>query len=337
MRSSGFRGKHLLTWESWDNESIATVVQVADELKRHWSQSKSDQVLSGRIIHLLEYQPALGMGNLTMISAAQLGGYVSPVSSATLQGDFSMDSEDIALSLSRIGDAIVCCHDAWGVGHETIKTISGHASIPVITARSDHYAPIQAMADIMTLHEIYGRKLTGLKLALLWIYSKNPFHSLGIPHSLLQLATRMGMHVAIANPPEFPLLRSVVHQAKNYCQLSGGQVKRCDSMESALEGAQIIIPIHWGGFAHIEHFSGAEEQINRLREANDRYSDWRLNQDRLCLADFDSHVLHPIPYERDSGVDSEVLDGPVSAIRDQAENRLHIMKAILTLLLTGRP
>ncbi|MBN2012932.1 hypothetical protein JW960_26615 [candidate division KSB1 bacterium] len=336
MRTSGFRGKHLLTWEAWDSDSIATVLTYAHELKRCWATNDINNVLAGQTIQFLSYQEAWGFEHLLTLAASQLGAHVASVPAAMLQHEFSKNAHDIGLVLSRLGDSLVCCHDQFGIGHETLSAISEHATVPVIGGMSDQYAPVQAMADLMMIREIYGSQLKGLKLALVWVYGNNASRALGIPHSLLQLVTRMGVDVSLANPPEFPLLRSVVHQAKNHCQLSGGKVKRCETMEEALEGAQIIYPVHWGGCAHIENYTGDETQLQILKAHNERYTAWKLDQNRVCLSDFDARVLHPLPFERDRGVDSEVLDGPSSKVIDQAENRLHVLKAVLALTMAGR-
>ena len=336
MRTMGFRGKHVRTWDTWDDDEISTLLDMVHEFKRRWVLESNSSLLAGRTLYLYTHNPILQAMDIVAPAVGQLGGHLVQLNRDNMRCSIGELPGDVASVLSRQGHAILVQNTADNQGDAFIAELGQSAAIPTISVLSDVYDPIQAMAAMMTLQETVSTRLAGTKIALVWIYTSRTGSSIAAAHSLLLLAARFGMEVAIANPPEFPLLRTVVHKAKNYCQLSGGKVQRAESMEDALENAQVVVPVHWGVMADGEFGNSDNKQPAELMVLKEKYQHWQMNQDNMCLADFDARMLYPLPWARGSGVASEVMDGPNSLIYPFMENRLHVLKAILALTVAGR-
>jgi ornithine carbamoyltransferase len=216
---------------------------------------------------------------------------------------------DIARNLSRWVDVIT----ARVFAHATVEELARHATVPVINGLSDVEHPCQALADFFTLWE-RGIDLAKTKLA--WIGDGN-----NVCNSLLYLAALTGMSAVVASPPGFEPTEAVLED----CRRLGGRVKLTTEAKEAVEGADVIYTDVWISM-------GQETEREQRLEAFQRY---QINDRLMGFAQPNALVMHCLPAHRGEEITNDVLDGPRSAVLDQAENRLHAQKAVILHLLNG--
>lgn len=246
------------------------------------------------------------------IGIAQLGGNPVVVDGHTMQLGRQETIEDTARVLSRYADAVV-----WRTfAQRRIDALAGVSRVPVINALTDEFHPCQVLADLQTIRERYGR-LAGLTLAYLGDGGNN------MAHSLLLGGTTAGLHVRVAAPAGFSPRPEVLHAARNRARDTGGSVTTLTDPQAAVDGAQVLVTDTW--------ISMGQEDDGRDRRTP--FQALQVNADLLERAAPDAIVLHCLPAHRGAEITGEVLDGPASAVWDEAENRLHTQKALLTWLL----
>jgi ornithine carbamoyltransferase len=266
--------------------------------------------LGGKTLGMLFRKPSPGIGVAFEVGMYQLGG-LGLVLGATDVGPVKDESPmDTARVLSRFVEAIVARVDA----HADVVELSRHASVPVINAASDLLNPCQALADYFSLAE--RGDLRGRKLA--YVGDGN-----NMCHSLLYGANKVGMDIAIATPeghePTAIIVKSAVREAK----APGVKVTITRDPEAAVEGADAVYTDRWAP-------AGQEAEVEKRKAV---FQPYQVNAALLARAKPDAVFMHCLPVCREQEVTSEVLDGPQSIVLDQTENRLHVQKAILYLLL----
>jgi ornithine carbamoyltransferase len=214
--------------------------------------------------------------------------------------------KDVARNLDRWTHGIV----ARVFSHSTIEELAKWSKVPVINALSDLYHPCQALADVQTIEERFG-KLDGLKLA--FVGDGN-----NVAHSLMLTAGRLGMHVAIAAPENYQPLPEIVSEASKYAEIT----VTADPAE-AVEGAHAVYTDVWASMGQ-EHEAAERARI---------FAPYQVNEELFRRARAEAIFLHCLPAKRGLEVTDEVMESPRSAIFDEAENRLHAQKALLMMLL----
>jgi ornithine carbamoyltransferase len=199
---------------------------------------------------------------------------------------------------------------------ETLDELAANASVPVINALSDKYHPCQALADFFTLEERFGG-LRGLKLA--YVGDGN-----NMCHSLLTIGARSGAHVRVATPPGYEPDATVVADAKRVARETRGKIEILREPQEAVAGAQAVYTDVWASMGQ------ETEAVARERA----FAGYQVNEALFAQAAPDAVFLHCLPAHRGLEVSEGVIDAPRSIIYDQAENRLHVQKAILHTLLT---
>ncbi|GAA4979942.1 ornithine carbamoyltransferase [Pseudonocardia tropica] len=242
----------------------------------------------------------------------QLGGTAIILDGTTSQLGRGETISDTSRVLSRYVDAVV-----WRTsGQERIEEMAAAATVPVVNALTDMFHPCQVLADLQTVRERFGR-LAGLTLTYLGDGANN------IAHSLLLGGATAGLHVRIAAPAGFTPDDDVLRDAKARAEQTGGSVALVADPLAAVEGAQVVVTDTWTSM-------GQEE------DGLDRVAPFRPHQVNTTLLERAAPgaiVLHCLPAHRGDEITDEVLDGPASAVWDEAENRLHAQKALLTWLL----
>jgi N-acetylornithine carbamoyltransferase len=214
---------------------------------------------------------------------------------------------------------------SWAVDRKDaqIRAWAEHARVPVINMESALWHPLQALADLMTLRESLG-ELSGKRLAVVWTRSPAPATP-SVVHSLVHAALRYGMDVRIAHPPGYELDAEVLSEAREIASGCGGRIESSMDFEPALRGAHVVYARSW---AELEDYGNPTLAASR----RSRTSGWTLDQRALALGQ-DAKLMHAMPVRRNLEVSDAVLDGPQSLVYQQAENRLHSQKALLSMLL----
>ena len=243
---------------------------------------------------------------------AQLGGHAVVVESRSTQLGRDETLEDTAKVLSRYVDAIV-----WRTfSQERLTAMAATATVPVINALSDDFHPCQVLADLQTIAERKG-SLRGLSLSYFGDGSNN------MAHSLLLGGVTAGLHVRIAAPQEFAPDPKVLAAAEQRAAVTGASVTVTVDANAAASGADVLVTDTWTSMGQ------EDDGLDRVAP----FRPFQLNARLLTLADPDAIVLHCLPAHRGDEITDDVIDGPQSAVWDEAENRLHAQKALLVWLL----
>jgi ornithine carbamoyltransferase len=284
-------------------DELTNLLQLAGEVKRE--PRRFANALEGRALSLLFEKPSLRTRLTFELAIQQLGGHA--VTSMGMIGDRD-PLQDVARNLARWTDGIV----ARVFSQDTIEDLAKWAEVPVINALSDMYHPCQALADVQTIRERFGR-FEGLKLA--YVGDGN-----NVAHSLMLTAGRLGMHVAVAAPAGYEPNAAVVAAARAH----GAQITITADPVEATAGAAAIYTDVW-------------TSMGQEAEADDRkriFEPYQVNDALMARTAKDAIFLHCLPAKRGQEVTDAVMESNQSAVFDQAENRLHAQKALLLMLIS---
>ena len=301
--------KDLLSIADLDRNEVEHLIEQAWRMK----QEGSPPLLSGRTLALLFEKPSLRTRVSFEIAMYQLGGhgiYLSPEGVGLGKRE---PAADVARVLSRYVDVIV----ARTFSHKTLQFIADHSSVPVINALSDLEHPCQALSDLFTIYEKKGR-LTSLTLAFIG-------DSNNMANSLLISACLVGMNFHLASPPGYDAKEEVLNQGKEFAVLSGSQIRLTNDPYEAAQDADIIYTDVWASM-------GQEAEAEKRRHV---FSNYQVDNKLLGSAKKDVLFMHPLPAHHGEEISAGLLDDPRSVVFDQAENRLHLQKALLVKLLSN--
>jgi len=300
----------LLTGMEWSPAQLRGFFQLAGEIKSHPARYRES--LAGRSLILIFEKPSLRTRVTFEVGVASMGGHsVFLDHTATRLGERE-SVRDIAKNLERWVHGII----ARVFAQESLDELAKNANIPVINALSDKFHPCQALADFFTLEERFGN-LRGLKFA--YVGDGN-----NMCHSLLSIGARAGAHIRVATPVGYEPDAAIVAEAKRVARETKGKVELFHSADEAVSGAQAVYTDVWASM-------GQEEEAAAREKA---FAEFQVNQALLAYATSDAVFLHCLPAHRGLEVTDEVMDSPRSIVYDQAENRLHVQKAVLHSLLT---
>ena len=300
----------LLTGSEWGAKQVAELYQVAADVKAHPEQYRS--ALEGRFLALILEKPSLRTRVSFEVGMRSLGGAAVFLDHTVARLGERESIPDVARNLSRWVQGIV----ARVFEQRELELLAQYANIPVINALSDRFHPCQAYADFFTLEERFG-SLRGLKLA--YVGDGN-----NVCHSLLTIGSRVGAEVRVATPKGYEPQAEIVAEAQKTARTTGGKIELFVAPEEAAAGAQGVYTDVWASMGQ-EQESAAREKI---------FAPYQVNAALLGRAAPDAVFMHCLPAHRGMEVSDEVMDSARSIVFDQAENRLHVQKAILLRLLS---
>jgi ornithine carbamoyltransferase len=300
----------LLTGMEWNPSQLRDFFHLAAEIKARPERYRS--ALAGKSLALIFEKPSLRTRVTFEVGAASLG--ATPVYlDHTLTHLGERESvRDVAKNLERWVHGIV----ARVFSQESLEDFAKNANIPVINALSDKYHPCQALADFFTLEERYGN-LRGFKFA--YVGDGN-----NMCHSLLSIGARAGAHVRVATPAGYEPDAAVVAEAKRVARETRGKIEILRSPQDAVAGVQAVYTDVWA--------SMGQEEESAKRAAD--FKGYQVDEELFSQAAPDALFMHCLPAHRGLEVSAGVIDSPRSVVYDQAENRLHVQKAVLHSLLT---
>ena len=302
-------GKDLLSVSDLGSEDICLLIQDAVDMKtRGWLS-----VLSGKTLALVFEKPSLRTRVSFELAMRQLGGesvYLSPDEVGLGKREAVSDAARV---LSRYVDAIA----ARTFSHQTLEVLAGYSSVPVINALSDLEHPCQALADLFTIYEKKS-ELAGLNVA--FVGDGN-----NVAHSLMLATSLMGMNFRIASPADYRVQKGIMNLAQGYAVASGAEILCTEEPQQAVSGADVVYTDAWASMG----------QENEAQERRQVFSGYQVNSELLSLAKNDAILMHCLPAHRGEEVSESILDSPQSVVFEQAENRLHMQKALLVMILGG--
>ena len=319
----------LITTQDWALEDLETILQKAEELKKNRTIS---DVFKGKTLVMIFFNPSTRTRNSFAIAMIELGGVPLFFEAEKMWlGQQSESAKDTAKVLSRyaagIGIRIFPNITKWkyGASNEIVRELAKWADIPLINLEDDLYHPCQALTDVFTIRE-KKKELSGKKFVLSWAYHPKPL-PVSVPNSTVLTMTRFGLDVTLLHPKGFELDKKILTTAKKNAKESGGTFEIMNSLEDGYRDADIVYVKSWGSLKHYGKFP--EEKKLRVTYRGT----WTIDEAKMNLTKKDSIFMHCLPIRRNVVATDAVVDGPHSVVYDQAENRLHVQKALLLKLL----
>jgi ornithine carbamoyltransferase len=301
--------RDLTSLKDLTGEEIHKILGMTQQLKA--DKNKSQNQLAGKSVGLLFQKPSNRTRVSFEVGIYQLGGNCVYLGPQEINLGVRETPEDVSRTLSRYLDAIV----ARTHRHEDILNLAKSSTIPIINGLSDLSHPCQALTDIFSVKEKFG-KIEGITLA--YVGDGN-----NVCHSLLLGCSKLGMHLKIACPKGYEPLEDIVKLSLAAAKISGSQILITRNPKEAVKDAEVIYADTWVSMGQ------EKETKKRLKDLKN----FQVNSDLVKLAKKNYIFMHCLPAHRGQEVTAEIIDGPHSIIFDQAENRLHTQKAILIFLL----
>ncbi len=301
--------KHLVTIADLSLDDINKIFHMTRELKSSQAEGKTAKPLEGKTLALVFEKSSLRTRVSFEVAMGQLGGSAIYLSRQDIDLGHRESVRDVAMTLSRYVNAIVL----RTFTHKTVVETAKNSTIPVINALSDYYHPCQALTDLYTIME-KRETLKGLKVS--FIGDGN-----NVARSLALLCARLGVTFRIASPKGYELDNAFLDKIKTLTK--GNSLTISNNPREAVEDADVIYTDTWVSM-------GQEAETEKRRRDFQGYC---VDAPLVAQAKSGALVMHCLPAHRGEEITDEVLDGPNSIVYDQAENRLHVQKAILKLLL----
>ena len=299
------KNKNVLTLDELDSKEIERLLELAIELKKEQKKGHEKPILQNKTLAMIFEKPSTRTRVSFEVGMLQLGGHAITLSSDNLQMSRGETISDTAKTLSRYVDAIM----ARVYDHDTLEEFSAYSSIPVINGLSNLYHPCQILADLMTIKE-HKKNLKKIKIA--WIGDGN-----NVCNSLILGCSKLQIVISVATPDGFEPSDVAVSTAKLHTK-----IEITNDPITAITDADVVMT---DTFVSIHN-----TDKDRLSKFLPKF---QINSDLMKNAKKDAIFLHCLPAKRDQEVTSDVIDGPQSVVWDEAENRLHVQKALLVSLL----
>lgn len=317
------RGRDMITTQEWTKEEIDTIIDVALDLKRKRALGMPHALLRDKVLSMLFFFTSTRTRNSFEAGMAQLGGHAQFVDSTTTQISHGDTAKEIGEILGRYNDGIAIRQCDWDFGNRYIRDVASASRVPVLNMQCDVYHPFQILADLLTIIEKKGDP-RGLTINVSYAYASSYQKPISVPQSLILLMTRFGMNVRLTRPPEFKLMPDIVQQARDNARQSRGSFEILDDFDAGFKDADVIYAKSWGALLTTTD----DDESARIGQ---QYTDWITDEKRMSLAQDDSIYMHCLPADRNIEVTDGVIDGNHSVVYDEAENRLHVQKAVMAL------
>jgi len=320
---TNLRGKDMIDLQEWTKDELDTLLDVAFTLKRDRALGQAHPYLRDKVLAMLFFFSSTRTRASFEAGMAQLGGHAQFIESRTTQIAHGDTAKEIGEILGRYNDGIAIRNVDWQVGNAYIRDVAEASRVPVLNMQCDVYHPHQALADLMTIIERFGNP-RGRTATVSWAYAASYQKPLSAPQSLALLLPRFGINVRLVHPPEFALMGDIVEQAQENAHRAGASFEIMDDFDKGFAGTDVVYAKSWGALTTTTD----EAEGSRLIK---KYESWITDSRRMATANDDAIFMHPLPADRNVEVTDEVIDGPQSAVYDEAENRLHGQKAVMAL------
>ncbi|KJS01019.1 MAG: ornithine carbamoyltransferase [Peptococcaceae bacterium BRH_c4a] len=309
--SNLLRGRDLLSLRHFTPDEIILILDTADNLKKLQKRGEKHQYLSGKTLGMIFQKSSTRTRVSFEVGIYQLGGQALFLSSSDIQLGRGETVADTARVLSRYVDGIMIRTFA----QSDVEQLAHHAGIPVINGLTDLLHPCQILADLQTIREYKGR-LAGLKLA--YVGDGN-----NIAHSLLFGCAKTGINITVASPEGYRPSPEIVSAAREAALATGAVIEVVTDPVEAVAKADVVVTDVWASMGQ------EAEQAQRAG----LFPPYQVNEQLVKHASDDFIFLHCLPAHRGEEVTAGIIDGPRSVVWDEAENRLHVQKAVMALLM----
>ncbi len=307
----GIKGKDLLSIHDLSVDEVYEILAVAKKLKQQNKNGEEHHLLKGKTLGMIFQKSSTRTRVSFEVGMWQLGGMGLFLSSKDLQIGRGEPVKDTARTLSRYLDGIMI----RTFSHDEVKELAHYADIPVINGLTDLLHPCQALTDIFTVQEHKG-DFKGRKLA--FIGDGN-----NMANALLHVCAKVGMDITVATPAKYAPDKNIVAEAMADAKLSGSKIALCNDPFAAARDADVLYTDVWASMGQ------EAEQVARCQE----FAGFQINRDIMKVARPDAIILHCLPAHRGEEITEEAIESSQSVVFDEAENRLHVQKAIMALLM----
>ena len=304
------KGEDLLSIHDLTTEEVYEILDLAKELKAKQKAGVEHHILKGKTLGMIFQKSSTRTRVSFEVGMYQLGGTALFLSGNELQIGRGEPIKDTARVLSRYLDGVMIRTFA----HADVEEFAKYADIPVINALTDLLHPCQVLTDLLTIQEHKGKTLKGLKLA--YIGDGN-----NMTHSLMYGCAKVGMHFSVATPPGYEPNAVVTQNAVEDAKLTGGSITVGHDIFAAAKDADILYTDVWASMG----------QESERQERKEIFKNYQINKELLQVADKRAIVLHCLPAHRGEEITEDVMEDNAQVIFDEAENRLHVQKAIMAL------
>jgi ornithine carbamoyltransferase len=331
------KGRSLIGETDWTKEELDIALKVAEQMKGAYYSGQQTPVLNYKTFLMMFCSGSTRTRQSFETAMTQLGGHSQFIHSETMR--FSLDEKpgagesikDTASVMGRFADGMGIRLlddqiDYYGHGDRVMRKFAEYAGIPVINMASDVNHPCQSLTDVMTIKEKLGR-VKGRKITITWAYSPWIRGRCSVQGTAL-ISSMYGMDVVVANPEDHDLDPEVMAECEERASASGGSFEVTHDFKEGLEGAEIVFPRNW--FTGERYDRGKERELELAK----KYRDWKYTAELQSELADPGYLLHCMPVDRGNEADHEVCDNELSWMYDQAENRLHTQKAILSLTMS---
>ena len=302
--------KDLISIADLSQSDIEEIFNVTKELKEWHNKGYDEKCLSGKILGMIFEKSSMRTRVSFEVSMVQLGGNAIYLT----QNDINLGKREAVKDGARVLSRYVNGIAIRTFGQDTIQELARYATVPVINALSDYLHPCQALTDLYTIKEKFG---TYTNIKIVFVGDGN-----NVARSLAQICAKLGIHFHVASPKGYELTPDFVSKTKQMAE-GNDLIHLYQDPKEAAEKANVLYTDTWVSM-------GQEAEEEARRQA---FKDFQINSDLLKTAKDDVKVMHCLPAHRGEEITDEVIDGPHSIVYDQAENRLHVEKALLKLLL----
>ncbi len=299
--------KDLLSGFDLNRQELVKIFKLSGKIKKE----KYNKLLKGRLVALIFQKPSVRTRVSFETGAYQMGAHCIYLAPADINLGSREPIKDVARVMSRYVDCIV----ARTFSHKHVLELAERAEVSVINGLSDMYHPAQALADIFTMYE----KKKNLKKCLLsYVGDGN-----NVVHSLLALTATMGISFSVATPKGYEPDKEVWARAQKIAKKSGAKITLYSDPKQAVQGADFVYTDVWTSM-------GQEKETAQRKK---KFKKFQINRKLLAAAGSDPYILHCMPMHRGEEITDEVIESKKSIIFDQAENRMHVQKAVMAMLL----
>ncbi|HEX8183132.1 MAG TPA: N-acetylornithine carbamoyltransferase [Blastocatellia bacterium] len=332
------KGRDFISTADFTREELSSLIDLAAKIK---AKDYGERPLANRSVALVFFNPSLRTRASMEVAVYDLGGNTVSLDvgkgtwsleyreGVIMDGDKTEHIKEAARVLSRYVSAIGVRAFPEMQNYEqemtdpVLRGFAEYSDVPVLNLESSRHHPFQALADIMTIREKAGLHSHN-RVVLSWAFHPKPL-PMAVPNSFALIAAQFGLDLTIACPPEYDLGDEVMAEIHAAAESNGSRVHVSRDAREACAGAQIVYAKSWGG----KQFYGRQQEDIHARE---QYRDWRIDEDVMRSTD-NGYFMHCLPVRRNVVVTDGVLDGPQCAAIDEAENRLHVQKAVLATIL----
>lgn len=325
MLTKSLKGKDFISLMDYSKEELETIFEVAMDLKRKLAVGEPHEYLKNKTLAMIFANPSTRTRTSFEAAMTQLGGHSQFHTPDVMQIAHHETWIDTARVMDRYTDGIMIRMyglEKYGQAREILRLMADNAEIPIFNALDDKEHPCQIMADIMTIMEKLGPDWKKKKVVMSWAYSGR-VKSAGVPQTIAIAAALLGVNLTLAYPEKYDVDPDYMTFVKKESEKSGAKIEVVHDIYDASKGADVIYAKSWGSF-----LMSKEDDTEYRKQFKE---DWKISKKHFEIANKKAIFMHCLPADRNNEVTDEIIDGPMSVVYDEAENRLHTEKAILAL------